>query len=317
VNGLLFGVFGATTSADVSRRSELRGRVERTQSEVGEDPVLFGLRGMGAQERGELDDAERLAARALEMDPTGSVGAHPMAHVYFERGDHSAGAEWLQAWLRIADDAAEFTTHLHWHAALHDLALGNPNGVLATYGERLCRSEPRSLVDRTSMLWRLQLHGVVDPGVDPSEAAYPKPLRDSVDVIPVTFFGVHVALGLAALGDVDSLRRLAETADSSKTPGAKRFASPIARALADRIDGDFGAAADQLLPIEDELALVGGSHAQREVFEDTLIDSLIRAGRHGDAAYRLQQRLRRRPNIIDQRLMNTCDPDGAEAQQPD
>lgn len=313
VNGLLFGLFGATTSANASKRDEIRGRVERTLSEVGDDPVLFGLRGMGAQERGDLDEAERHAARALEMDPTGSAGAHPMAHVYFERGDHSAGIAWLESWLPTADDAAEFTTHLHWHAALHHLALGHADHVVEAYGARLCRPEPRSLVDRTSMLWRLQLHGVVDPGVDPSEADYPKPLRDSVDFVPTTMMGVHVALGLAALGDGDSLRRLAETAVASKTPGAARLVAPIALALADHIDGNFEAAADRLLSIENEMAVLGGSHAQREVFEDTLIDSLIRAGRHVDAESRLRARLQRRPNDVDQQWMNACRSAGVDS----
>jgi predicted Zn-dependent protease len=270
---------------------------------------------MGAQERGELDDAERFAARALDLDPTGSVGAHPMAHVYFERGDHRAGVAWLEDWLATADDAAEFTTHLHWHAALHHLALGDTDEVLARYRDRLCRPEPRSMVDRTSMLWRLQMRGVVDPGVDPSAAGYPRPLRDSVDMIPVTFFAVHVALGLAALGDSDSLRRLAETADSAKTPGAAKFVSPIALALAERVEGDFGAAATRLLPLADELTLVGGSHAQREVFEDTLIDSLIRSGRHEEASTRLQERLDRRPSMFDQRWLAACDATVAQPRQ--
>jgi len=171
------------------------------------------------------------------------------------------------------------------------------------------------MVDRTSMLWRLQMHGVVDPGVDPSATDYPRPLRDSVDMIPVTFFAVHVALGLAALRDGDSLRRLAETASASKTPGAARFVSPIALALAERVEGDFGAAATRLLPLADELTLVGGSHAQREVFEDTLIDSLIRSGRHEEASTCLQERLDRRPSTVDQRWLAACDEPVAQQQR--
>lgn len=165
------------------------------------------------------------------------------------------------------------------------------------------------------MLWRLQLHGVVDPRVDPSEADYPKPLRDSVGMVPVTLFSAHVALGLAALGDGDSLRRLVETANSSETPGAAQFVAPIALALAERIDGNFGAAAARLLQLDDELALVGGSHAQREVFEDTLIVSLIRSGQHDEAARRLEERLRRRPSAVDQRWIAACGPTDAQRTQ--
>jgi hypothetical protein len=300
LNGLLFAIIGAVTSVDASRLQELHSRVERTHAEVGDEPMVLGTLGMGEQERGELDAAEQFAARALELDPTGSDGAHPMAHVYFERGDHGAGVAWLDEWLPTTDQEADFTTHLYWHAALHRLALGDIDQVLSTYVNRLCGAGPRSLPDRTSMLWRLQLHGLVEPGSDPSEMAIDDELAARVDFIPFAFAGSQVALGFAACGDVDSLRRLAETAASSEAPGATTLVQPIALALADRIDGDDAAASDRLLAIEHDLQLIGGSHAQREVLEDTLIETLIRAGRIEDASIRLRARLERRPSALDE-----------------
>ena len=300
VNGLILAVIGAVTSFDESRRDQVAARIEHTHAEVGDDPVVLGFRGMGAQERGDLAAAEQFATRALEMDPTGSDGAHPMAHVYFERGDHAAGAAWLDAWLPTTDPDADFTTHLLWHAAWHHLALGDIDHVLATFVDRLCSAGPRSLPDRVSMLWRLQLHGVVDPGDDPSTSALDEVVRDRLDAIPLAFAGAHVALALAASGDVDSLRELAETAAASDAPGATTLVGPIAIALAERIDGKFSLAADRLLAVEHDLRNLGGSHAQREVFEDTLVDTLIQAGRTEDAARRLQERLERRPSRLDE-----------------
>ncbi len=300
LNGLRFAIIGATTSFDPTRREAVRGRVQRTASEVGDEPMLLGLQGMGAQERGELDAAERFAARALELDPTGSPGAHPMAHVYFERGDHEGGAAWIESWLPTTDQEAEFTTHLYWHAALHRLALGDIDEVLSVYADRLCDEGFRALADRTSLLWRLRLHGVVEPGEDPSEVAMDELLESRAHAIPMAFVGAHVALGFAACDDADALRRLAETAAASETPGSAALVQPLATALADRVDGDHAAAADRLLSIEDQVPLVGGSHAQREVFEDTLIETLLRAGRTDEATQRLHVRLDRRPSPLDE-----------------
>jgi tetratricopeptide (TPR) repeat protein len=300
LNGLLLAIIGAVTSVDASRLQELHFRVERTHAEVGDEPMVLGALGMGAQERGELDAAEQFAARALELDPTGSDGAHPMAHVYFERGDHHAGAAWLDEWLSTTDQEADFTTHLYWHAALHRLALGDIDQVLSTYVNRLCGAGPRSLSDRTSMLWRPQLHGLVGPASDPSEMAIDDELAARADFIPSAFAASQVALGFAACGDVDSLRRLAETAALSEAPGATTLVQPISIALADRIDGDDVSASDRLLAIEHDLLLIGGSHAQREVLEDTLIETLIRAGRIEDASFRLRARLERRPSALDE-----------------
>jgi hypothetical protein len=49
-----------------------------------------------------------------------------------------------------------------------------------------------------------------------------------------------------------------------------------------------------------ELARIGGSHAQREVFEDTHIVACLRAGERDRAAERLTARLARRPSSRDE-----------------
>ena len=63
--------------------------------------------------------------------------------------------------------------------------------------------------------------------------------------------------------------------------------------------GESDAAADKLGAALPELARLGGSHAQREVFEDTYIAACLRAGRHDKAAERLTARLARRPSARD------------------
>src|SRR5436853_158961 len=60
--------------------------------------------------------------------------------------------------------------------------------------------------------------------------------------------------------------------------------------------GDYGAAADKLAGALPELDRLGGSHAQREIFEDTYIAACLRAGRYDTAAERLSARLARRPS---------------------
>lgn len=303
VNALMFVRIAAAWSSDADVMSRAERRVAQTHAAVGDDPAVLGYRGMGAQEVGDLDAAERFAALALDLDPTGSVGAHPMAHVFFERGDHAGGAEWLDEWLPTAEPGGGFTGHLHWHQALHYLALGDTEAVLQIYTDRLCAPSQTVLPDRSSMLWRLQLHGVVGDGEDPSTVDFADFLSPSLQFIPFTFVGVHVALGLAGTGDAAALREFATTAAQSETPGASTLVQPIALALAERVEGAVGSAADRLVAIEPQFRLLGGSHAQREVFEDTLIDTLVRADRTSEAARRLEARLDRRPSALDERWL--------------
>ena len=43
--------------------------------------------------------------------------------------------------------------------------------------------------------------------------------------------------------------------------------------------GDYGRAVDCLLPIRYEIYRIGGSHAQRDLFTQTLIEAALRCGR--------------------------------------
>ena len=121
--------------------------------------------------------------------------------------------------------------------------------------------------------------------------------------VPFTFVGVHVALGLATAEDADGLRRFAANAAGFTAPGSAELLPDVALGLASYVEGDHAAASDLLLARERDFVRFGGSHAQREVFEDTLIQALIRAGRLTEASTRLQARLDRRESPLDAALL--------------
>ena len=52
--------------------------------------------------------------------------------------------------------------------------------------------------------------------------------------------------------------------------------------------------------VQPQLPRIGGSHAQHEVFEDTLLEAYLRAEQYDDAQTLLQARLSRRPSVRDE-----------------
>jgi hypothetical protein len=301
--GLGVAIFLTLTSTEPDAEDRALAMAAAAADAVGEHPVLVGFEAMTAQDQGRLDDAHRLAVRALELDPTGFSGGHPLAHVFFESGDHTGGIAWLDDWLPSTDQEAPFGCHLVWHSALHHLAVGDGAGALERYHHCAGRPGAGAVVDGTSMLWRCQIHGLVPYGADPSETPVGPLVANLVDAVPSTFVGVHVALGLATARDADGLRRLAATAGSFAAPGAAELLPGLARGLAAYVEGDHATASELLLAEEPHVLRYGGSHAQREVFEDTLLQTLARAERYEEATARLRARLDRRESRLDANLL--------------
>ena len=276
--GLMVAVFLLIMSTEPGGDDEAERRAARSLDVVGEDAMLLGFLGMAAQDRGDLDAAHRLAVRSLELDPTSFMGGHPMTHVYFESGDHTNGLAWLDDWLPGTDQKAMFGGHLVWHAALHHLAIGDGDGRPRAVPECGGSTAGGRLIDGPSLLWRCQLLGHTPPGTDPVKPRVSELARPLMDGVPFTFLGVHAALALATAGDADGLRRFADNARGFDAPGAATVLPLLANGLAAFVEGDHAKAADALLRFEPYAAHVGGSHAQREVLEDTVIHALVRAG---------------------------------------
>lgn len=300
--GLAMAVFVTSYGCGTDARERIDEHLTAAAGAVGDDePILLGLAAMQAQERSDLDACHRLAARALELDPAGYVGGHPMAHVHFESGAHADGARWLDPWLSSTDRAAGFHAHLLWHSALHHLALGDAEATLTRLAA--CSAADSRLIDGASLLWRCQLDGLVPRAVDPARPPLARAGARYLGQVPFAFAGLHAALALATSGDADSLRRLASSAAGSPAPGVADVVPALAEGLADFLEGEPARAARRLLGIEPWFARIGGSHAQREVLDDTLIHVLIRAGLLAEARTRLHARLDRRPSPQDTRRL--------------
>src|SRR6185436_2585865 len=87
-------------------------------------------------------------------------------------------------------------------------------------------------------------------------------------------------------------------------PSAGRLpAGPGAAELAEGLGafavGDYEGAIRRIEPVAGEITRLGGSHAQRDVFEETLIQAYLRTDRREQAAALLRRRLDRRPSARD------------------
>lgn len=269
----------------------------------GEDWWFLGARSFAQHELRRFDAARRLGERSLALYPRNAIPVHSLAHVHYETADHAAGHAFLGEWIADYHRQAGLHGHLWWHMALFDLATGRPERAIATY-ERSLRPEVadgrEALPDAASFLWRWLIYGL-------AERELPwGPVRDLAGRLTAqpgaAFLDAHAALAYAGAGDADALARLIDGIGRLAAGGnavAGEVVLPLARGIAAFAEGDYARTIALIAPIAPQIVRIGGSHAQREVFEDTLIQAYLRAGRTAEATAALTRRLEHRHSARD------------------
>jgi tetratricopeptide (TPR) repeat protein len=290
-------------SGRLSRPQDLYDLLTRLAPAWGSDWWFQGAYAFAHHEVNLLDGARRLAERSLELNPRNAAGAHPLAHVFFESNNHAGGRGFLADWITAYDRAAPFYCHLSWHLALFELAQGNTTRVLELYDDAIGPGHGTArtrLVDSASLLWRYQIFGC-EPKVDLPWAEVCAYAANAAPNPGVAFMDSHAALAFVAMGDAEALSRLIAGLEAlaASRPLVAEVVLPLARGLEAFGQGGYEDAIRWLEPLDGQLVRVGGSHAQWEVFEDTLLQAYLRAGQLARAEALLRRRLARRSSTRD------------------
>jgi tetratricopeptide (TPR) repeat protein len=256
---------------------------------------------MTRQEQRRYDEARDLAERSLAEQPDAGFAVHVLTHVNYETGEHAEGLDWLDEWQQ-GRVVLGYQSHLRWHSALHALALGDVEQALSRYSEGV---GPNAIIDAGSLLWRCRLAGATLDEVAHEAKTSAAPTLDS---LPTPFLVFNACLALAAAGDASGLESVAARLATDPRPAFADLVAPIATALCAVVDGRFERAIAILEATSNDSPRVGGSNAQREVIEDTLIYALLSEGKFYEANERIRIRLGRRSHALDLNQLETGRP---------
>jgi tetratricopeptide (TPR) repeat protein len=252
-----------------------------------------------------FDESRRLSERSLEQYPGNANASHNLAHVYFEAADNDAGAAFIEAWLAGYDPRASFHCHLAWHLSMFELHRGRYARAREIFQRDIVGAvNPRlAMIDGSALLWRFRLDG------EPGEALAWRRLADLAERVsrPGFVFGeMHAALAYASCGNEPALAKLIDglrALDAKGHPIAGTVALPLVLGIAAFVAGDHAGALAHFEPVEGEIHRVGGSHAQWELFEETMVDCYLSLERYDDAIRLVRRRLERRPSPRDHRWL--------------
>ncbi|MEV2250551.1 tetratricopeptide repeat protein [Streptomyces sp. NPDC050147] len=274
----------------------------------GDDPhfgPLLGMYAFGLEEAGHHGHAEEIGLRAVERHPRDVWGIHAVVHTYEMRGLFGEGIRYLDARTEDWADGNYLSVHNTWHYALYALEAGSIERVLGVYDSTLHNetSQPvaMELLDASALLWRLLL---ADIDVESRWTVLAQAWAGREDGAYYAFNDVHAVMAYVGAGRLSAAERLVKDREHwlartdpvvSNHAMTREIGIPVCRALIAYRQRRYARAVELLTPIRHHLNSFGGSHAQRDAIQRTLVEAAIRSGRHDLARTLLSERSNLRP----------------------
>ncbi len=289
-NGLIGG------SGRIGQKRQIAALMDSLAPHYGDDFWFMAYHAMALSEDGQLAAARAKIERSVAANPNNAHGAHGFAHVCYESGEPETARAYLSSWLSTYPREGFFYGHLSWHLSLCEIQAGNWDNATRLYRDAIALDRhsggPQQKVsDGAAFLWRSELAG------QPRDIAAWRALYNYAnDALPNPGSGLadlHVLLAQAVMRDAAGLeartRRMADLAREGRYPSGS-YLPALARGFAAFERGDFDEAVEALAPVARQNERIGGSRAQHDLIEFTLLKACISAGRPEEARHVLSLR---------------------------
>lgn len=245
---------------------------------------VLAMYAFGLEENGQYRRAEKMARRALALDPRQPAAIHVIAHVMEMQGRSREGLAFLAATESVWLKGTGFSVHLAWHRALFHLDTNGPDSALAVYDTQIADARMSNamavLADASALLWRLALLNVEVGGRW-------RQLADRWEALPLAgarpFYLVHAMMAFATAGRygavtraLEGLPRIDTTGDAPSLP-EEAIAMPLCEALLAFACSDYAACIECLLRVRHIADRCGGSLAQCDLVHLTFTEAALRA----------------------------------------
>jgi hypothetical protein len=259
--------------------------------------AVLGMHAFGLEETADYGRAEAQGRAAVELEPRDGWAQHAVAHVMEMQCRTRDGIAWMGANPEAWSTDSFFKVHLWWHLALYHLELGEIDEVLALFdgpihGER--STMVLDMIDASALLWRLHLRGIdvgqrwatVADGWEPIATAGNYAFND-----------VHAVMAFVGAQRPDAITAVLKTqqmvmqGSDDNEAFTREVGHPLALAIKAFGQARYDETVRLIRPVREIAHRFGGSHAQRDLLDLTLIEAALRAGQRSLATALCAERL--------------------------
>lgn len=265
-----------------------------------ENHYIHGMLAFGLEQCHRLQEAEDVGRRAVEMSRHDPWAHHAVAHVMEMQGRFDEGIAWMESLADTWENCNSLLyTHNWWHVALYYLEKEEIQKVLNLYDTciwgRAWKDSSKDQVGAISLLLRLELRGI-DVGKRWEELGTHLTARIHEHALP--FQDLHYIYALARAGKTELVNEMLFSMQAyarRRLPYLQKtwveVAIPAARGMIAHARGDWERAISELRRTLPDLHKLGGSHAQRDLFEQVYLDAWLRAEQNHVALRLLEKRV--------------------------
>lgn len=244
--------------------------------------AMLGMHAFGLEENAAYREAEAAGRRAVELEPRDGWAQHAVAHVMEMECRQKDGIGWMRENTENWTKDSFLQVHNWWHLALFHYELGDFDAIFELFDGPIYGSGSTvalNMVDASALLWRLHLGGVDVGDRWQRLAGNWMPFAHSSNY---AFNDMHAMMAFVGAGMDAPAEALLQTQMEAMEAGGDNAAftrnvgHPAALAIRAFGRGDYAGSIRLILPIRDQAHSFGGSHAQRDVLELTLIEAALR-----------------------------------------
>ncbi|HET6222263.1 MAG TPA: tetratricopeptide repeat protein [Dongiaceae bacterium] len=262
---------------------------------------LLGMHAFGLEETGDYRRAEKEGRKGIELEPRDGWAQHAVAHVLEMEGRQKDGIVWMASNPETWSTDSFFAVHNWWHLALYHLDLGEIERVLALfdgpiYGKR--SGVILDMIDASALLWRLALRDV-DVGNRWADVARNwEPVATAGNY---AFNDAHAMMAFVGAGNSKAVDAVLEAqavaigSDGDNAAFTREVGRPVALAIKAFGEENYAETVRLLRPIRHIANRFGGSHAQRDILDLTLIEAAFRSGEKALATALAAERIEVKP----------------------